>query len=163
MHVECPGALSAPLPPAKPPGPASAPPAHADRAARTRRRWSSLLGGARKPLLLVGLAARSLGRRGGDSRALRQSGIPALVTYKAKGVVPDDHPWFGGVFTNAEIERPLLDESDLLIGVGLDPVELLPRPWTWQAPVVSCAPWRFETRHVPFVAQHVSEIAERRR
>ena len=58
--------------------------------------------------------------------------MPAMVTYKAKGVVPDDHPWFAGVFTNGAIERPLIDESDLLIGIGLDPVELLPRPWTWQ-------------------------------
>ena len=52
-----------------------------------------------------------------------------MVTYKAKGVVPDEHPWFAGVFTNAAIEQPVLDESDLLIGIGLDPVELLPRAW----------------------------------
>ena len=65
---------------------------------------------------------------------------------RPKASSPDDHPWFAGVFTNAAIERPLIDESDLLIGVGLDPVELLPRPWTYTPPVVYCAPWRVSRR-----------------
>ena len=47
--------------------------------------------------------------------------MPAMVTYKAKGVVADDDAWFAGVFTNAAIEQPVIDESDLLIGIGLDP------------------------------------------
>jgi acetolactate synthase-1/2/3 large subunit len=94
---------------------------------------------ARKPLVLAGLGAR----RPSDADAIRtfcqRHGAPAMVTYKAKGVVPDAHPFFGGVFTNAAIERPLIGEADLLIGVGLDPVEFLPRPWTFAAPVVHVA------------------------
>ena len=87
------------------------------------------------------------GRARRSARSASSTAFPALVTYKAKGVVPDDHPWFGGVFTNAAIERPLIDESDLLIGIGLDPVELLPRPWTWRQPVVSVrVRGAFETR-----------------
>ena len=71
-----------------------------------------------KPLLIVGLGAR----RPEDAIAIRQlcerRRIPAMVTYKAKGVVPDDHPSFAGVFTNSTIERPIVDESDLLIGMA---------------------------------------------
>jgi acetolactate synthase-1/2/3 large subunit len=110
---------------------------------------------SRKPLLLVGLGAR----RAPDAAAIRSlcssRGIPALVTYKAKGVVADDDPWFAGLFTNAAIEQPILDESDLLIGVGLDPVELIPRPWQRCQPIVSIGPWRVADAHIPFAEQLV--------
>jgi len=81
-----------------------------------------------------------------------------MVTYKAKGVVPDDHPWFAGIFTNGTIERPLIDEADLLIGVGLDPVELIPRRWTASAPIVYGGPSDVPADHVPFAAQLVAGI-----
>jgi len=122
-------------------------------------RFEALLTRARKPLCLVGLGAR----RAADAAAIRSlcqtHGIPALVTYKAKGVVSDGDAWFGGIVTNGEIERPLIDASDLLIGVGFDPVELLPRPWRVTHPVVSVAPWTLDTEHVPFAAQLVGELA----
>ena len=128
-----------------------------------RSRLESLLAAARKPLLLVGLGAR--GRA--DAAAIRSlcaaRRIPAMVTYKAKGVVadgPDGDDWFAGVFTNAAVEQPVLDESDLLIGLGLDPVELIPRAWKRQQPIVSCNPWRVEDAHVPFAAQYVAPITD---
>jgi acetolactate synthase-1/2/3 large subunit len=114
----------------------------------------------KRPLLLVGLGAR----RAEDAAAIRslceRFRIPAMVTYKAKGVVPDDHPWFAGVFTNGSIEQPLMDEADLFIGVGLDPVELLPRPWTHKQSIVYAGPWTVEDKHVPFSEQFVAAIPE---
>jgi len=114
----------------------------------------------RKPLLIAGLGAR----RAEDAAAIRtfceSRNVPAMVTYKAKGVVPDDDPHFAGVFTNGAIERPIVEQADLLIGVGLDPVELLPRPWTYTQPIVACGRWRVDDRHVPFAAQLVGHIAE---
>jgi acetolactate synthase-1/2/3 large subunit len=83
-----------------------------------------------------------------------------MVTYKAKGVVPDDGEWFAGVFTNGTIEHAIVDESDLLIGLGLDPVELIPRPWTSAQPIVYCGRWRVDDAHVPFAAQLVTDIAD---
>jgi acetolactate synthase-1/2/3 large subunit len=113
---------------------------------------------ARKPLLIVGLAAR----RPEDAAAIRafceSRGVPALVTYKAKGVVPDTHPWFGGVFTHGALERALVTQADLLIGVGFDPVEILPRAWDYPQPIVSIAPWRMAANHVPFQSQIVGDI-----
>ena len=118
-----------------------------------------LLRNARRPLIIAGLGAR----RVEDAVAIRslceRRGIPAMVTYKAKGVVPDSHPLFAGVFTNAAIEQPLLREADLVLGVGLDPVELLPRPWTVSAPVVYCGRWPVADGHVPFALQLIAEIA----
>ena len=43
----------------------------------------------------------------------------------------------GGIFTNAAAEEPLVRQADLVVLVGVDPVELIPRPWTYQAPLIS--------------------------
>lgn len=115
---------------------------------------------ARKPIVIAGLGNRSPE----DVRAVRsfceRRGVPAMVTYKAKGVVPDAHPWFAGVFTNAMIEQELLRECDLVIGVGLDPVELLPRPWSLPVPVVYAGRWQVPSTHVPFSAQFIGSVAD---
>ena len=123
-----------------------------------RSRLEKLLTRARKPLLLVGLGAR----RAEDATSIRglcdRRHVPALVTYKAKGVVPDDHRWFAGVFTNATIEQQIIDESDLLIGIGLDPVELITRAWKREQPVVYAGPWPVDDAHVPFDVQFVTDV-----
>ncbi len=157
MHLDCPGDVAAsPLDPAGTSGSIEweirQPPPE------DRSRLETLVASARKPLLIVGLGAR----RAGDAAAIRSlcdaRRIPAMVTYKAKGVVPDDHPWFAGVFTNAAIEQPVIDESDLLIGMGLDPVELIPRVWKRDQPIVHCGPWLVDDAHVPFAAQSVTDV-----
>jgi acetolactate synthase-1/2/3 large subunit len=62
---------------------------------------------------------------------------PVLATYKAKGVFPETHRLAAGILTGAEIERPLLGDADLMVGIGVDPVELLARPWPYGAEVVA--------------------------
>jgi acetolactate synthase I/II/III large subunit len=128
--------------------------------AEDRSGFESLLGAARKPLVLVGLGAR----RPSDAAAIRAlcaaRNVPALVTYKAKGIVADDDPWFGGVFTNAALEQPVIDESDLLIGIGLDPVELIPRAWKPRQPIICGNAWRVEDAHVPFAAQWIAPVTD---
>jgi acetolactate synthase I/II/III large subunit len=124
-----------------------------------RSRFETLLGAARKPLLLVGLGARGPANAAAIRGLCAARDMPAMVTYKSKGVVADDDEWFAGVFTNAVIEQPILDESDLLIGIGLDPVELIPRAWTRRQPIVACNPWRVEDAHVPFAVQLIAPVA----
>jgi acetolactate synthase I/II/III large subunit len=87
----------------------------------------------RRPVLLAGLGSRRLPIREFCDRYR----IPALVTYKAKGVIPDDHPWFAGILTNGALERPVLDQADVFLTAGLDPVEFI-RPWKHPQPMV---PW----------------------
>ena len=58
----------------------------------------------------------------------------------------DGDEWFAGVFTNAAIEQPVLDDSDLLIGIGLDPVELIPRAWSAGNPSSPAIPGAWKTR-----------------
>jgi len=118
----------------------------------------SILSSSRRPLVIVGLGAR----RSEDAVAIRglieRRGIPAMVTYKAKGVVPDDHPCFAGVFTNARVEQSFVASSDLILGIGLDPVELLPRPWPYSQPAVYVGRWDVADTQVPFAAQYVKDV-----
>jgi acetolactate synthase-1/2/3 large subunit len=62
---------------------------------------------------------------------------PVLTSYKGKGAFPETHDLWCGIVTNAALEAPLLAEADLLLAVGLDPVELLSRPWTTTVPVLA--------------------------
>jgi acetolactate synthase-1/2/3 large subunit len=105
---------------------------------------------SRCPVLIVGVGAvatSSVGR-GATVAAVRhlvqQAAIPVLTTYKARGVVGDDSPCAAGLATGATIESDLLHEADLIVGVGLDPVELIPGPWPYRAPVVLLGPWAID-------------------
>lgn len=162
VHLDCPGdvAQASHIAP-NALSPASTSPTEVQSALRApidQSRFEALLGTARKPLLIIGLGAC----RPADAIAIRRlcerRRVPALVTYKAKGVVPDEHPWFAGVFTNASIEQPIIDETDLLIGVGLDPVELIPRAWKRKPRIVYCGPWTVADAHVPFAVQLVTGV-----
>jgi acetolactate synthase-1/2/3 large subunit len=113
---------------------------------------------ARRPALLIGLDARAPAIATAVRAACERFGIPALVTYKAKGVVPDRHPWFGGILMNGALERSVLERSDVFLAVGLDVVELLPVPWNFPQPVISITSWPMHQKHVPVRFEHVGEI-----
>lgn len=119
-----------------------------------------LLSSARRPIVIAGLGVRDLR----DAAALRamceRHGLPALVTYKAKGVIPDEHPLFAGVFTLGALERPVVESADLIIGVGLDPVEFLPRAWDYRAPVISLSRWDYDKSQMPIAASIIGDLAD---
>jgi acetolactate synthase-1/2/3 large subunit len=95
-----------------------------------------LLAAARRPALVLGLEARDAATCAAV-RALTQAlGCPALVTYKAKGVLPDEHELHGGIFTGGAAEAPLLSQADFLLLIGADPVEFIGQPWRYTVPVV---------------------------
>ncbi len=95
----------------------------------------ALLAGARRPVLVAGLEVR--GAEAPAFRALAEAlGCPALVTYKAKGAIPDAHPLFGGVFTASHAEAALLRQADLIVLAGADPVEFFAQPWRYSVPVL---------------------------
>jgi acetolactate synthase-1/2/3 large subunit len=100
---------------------------------------AALLAAARRPVLLVGLEAANAA----DAAALRALaealGCPVLVTYKAKGVLPDAHPLYAGIVTGGTLEAPCIGQADLIIQVGLDPVELILQPWRYTAPILDIA------------------------
>jgi acetolactate synthase I/II/III large subunit len=100
-----------------------------------------LLRQSRKPVILVGLDARS--GEAAEHLRLLTAGLNAavLATYKAKGVFPDDDPYMIGMFTGAAAEQESISRADLIIFYGLDPVELIPGVWPYTAPVLELSPF----------------------
>jgi acetolactate synthase I/II/III large subunit len=86
---------------------------------------------ARRPVVLLGLGA--LRHASAARAALAGSGIPVLHTYRARGIVPDCAAEAAGLFTGGTMESPLLAAADLIVGLGVDPVELIPASWDYPA------------------------------
>jgi acetolactate synthase-1/2/3 large subunit len=97
---------------------------------------AALLSGARRPVVLVGDESPAAPQRPLVT-LLERIGAPVLCSPKAKGTVPEDHPLWCGIVTNAALEAPLLEGADAILALGLDPVELLSRPWPAGAPVIA--------------------------
>jgi thiamine pyrophosphate-dependent acetolactate synthase large subunit-like protein len=77
-----------------------------------------LLRGARRPVIIAGHGARF------DAPALiaaaEQLGAPVITTFKAKGLIGDDHPLAGGVLgrSGTPVASWFMNESDLLLVAG---------------------------------------------
>lgn len=108
----------------------------------------ALVATARRPVVIAGLEAA----RGDAATALRALvaalGCPVLTTYKAKGVVPDGDPHVVGLFTGGSLEAGCIGAADLILLVGLDPVELILQPWRYAIPVAELAERAFPVHYV---------------
>ncbi len=106
-----------------------------------------LLTAAQRPVIVAGLQCR--GHQASKwLRAFAEARpAPVLVTYKAKGVLPDPHPLMLGVFTGGALEDAVTGRADLIVAIGLDAVELIPRPWSSTAPVLHLAPSASTSRY----------------
>lgn len=123
--------------PAAPASASAPPPPMPDEAAIAQAR--RILAGARRPVVVVGLEAAAQGVAAWARHLVASLGCPALVTYKAKGVIADKDQHFAGIFTCGAAEGPVLDRADTVVMVGADPVEFIPRPWRWDVPVIELA------------------------
>jgi acetolactate synthase-1/2/3 large subunit len=92
---------------------------------------------ARRPIVLAGLGVLWERASGGLVALAERLGAPVMTTTKAKGVIPEDHPLRAGVQIGGLIERELVGQADLIVAVGLDSVELQPKPWPYTAPVLA--------------------------
>ncbi|GAB5101295.1 thiamine pyrophosphate-binding protein [Caballeronia sp. HLA56] len=96
----------------------------------------ALIEGSRRPVIVVGLEARSAEVAAKIAAFARQLDCPLLTTYKAKGVVAEDDDHVIGLFTGGALERECVSSAGLIVLCGLDPVELIGRPWGYDAPVL---------------------------
>jgi acetolactate synthase I/II/III large subunit len=119
-------------------------------------RAESVLRRARRPIVLVGLGAR--GEAGAVRELVRDTSVPVLTTYKAKGVVPESSPNAAGLLTGATVEASLLESADAILALGLDPVELIPGPWPYRAPVLSICPWPVTDPYFDAVSEIVAPL-----
>lgn len=92
---------------------------------QTARDW---LAKADRPVMVVGLDVLQDGSAA-DVRAFAETfGIPVITTYKAKGVLPEDHRLsLGGAGLSPKADKiliPFLQSADLILLVGYDPIEM---------------------------------------
>lgn len=117
---------------------------------------ASAVADASRPVVLVGVGAL---RSTEVLRPLLQSfGAPVMSTYQANGIVGSEDHLYGGLFTNGASERGLLNQADLIIAIGLDMVEPIPAPWSYEAPVVSLAPTPTTDAYAPILHEAVGDV-----
>ena len=113
---------------------------------------------ARKPIAVLGLEARAHSEA---VRAFVQSlGCAVLSTYKAKGVVPDDSDQVLGIFTGGSLEQEAIAAADLMVLIGMDPVELILQPWRYNTPVIDIAAVRHPVHYIEPSVRVVGSITE---
>ena len=113
-QTEDPAAIDLTPPPLPPPSPNAV------------RRLAAEIKTARRPIVILGLDLDPATTPDAVMRFVERLGVPVFVTPKAKGILPEDHPQYFGVCGGLAADRVVLEffaKSDLLIGVGFDPVE----------------------------------------
>jgi acetolactate synthase-1/2/3 large subunit len=98
----------------------------------------SLLGRSRRPLIAAGLTAARYRIGSKLSDLLEKYRIPVILTPMAKGLIPEDHPCYAGVLFHAlsDYMEDIFAESDLIIGLGYDPVEYNYESWIPEVPLI---------------------------
>ena len=123
-------------------------------------RASDLLSQASNPVVVVGLEAARMSITP-DLRALvNKLAAPVLCTYMAKGSVADDDPHYAGIFTGGAIEQACMKAADLIILLGLDPVELIRKPWAYDAPVLDICEQTHDPHYLEPAARLEGPLAE---
>ncbi|WP_170335282.1 thiamine pyrophosphate-binding protein [Ruegeria arenilitoris] len=91
------------------------------------RRW---VANAERPLAIIGLDVLYDDSRSVVCAFLEHFGIPFVTTYKAKGIVPEDNPLcLGGAGLSPLADKhlvPLVEQADLILCLGYDPIEMRP-------------------------------------
>src|SRR2546427_471744 len=113
---------------------------------------------AKRPILIVGLGVFWAKASPELVQLAERIGAPVLTTPKCKGAIPEDHALRAGCIIGGLIERNLVNAADLIITVGLDAVELQPKPWPYKIPVLSLASTPSLDALVPADPEIVAEL-----
>lgn len=102
------------------------------------QRVLSLLEKSRNPLLAVGLTAARLNIQPLLTEFLDSYRIPVVITPMAKGLISEDHPSYAGVLFHSlsDYLEDIYEQTDLVIGIGYDPVEYNYESWMPDVPLV---------------------------
>ncbi|MEX2642600.1 MAG: thiamine pyrophosphate-binding protein [Acetobacterales bacterium] len=119
-----------------------------------------LLERARRPLVAVGLEVTDPDAVAATRALVDGLDCPVLCTYKGKGVLSDDDPRMLGILTGGALEAKTLDACDLLVLVGLDPIELISKPWAHDMPVLSLGLWPHAPNQIPLAAGLYGDLSK---
>ncbi|MEE9149844.1 MAG: thiamine pyrophosphate-binding protein [Candidatus Tectomicrobia bacterium] len=93
---------------------------------------------AQRPILVAGLGVNRADCAQQLQHLAETLQAPVLLAISAKGSLADNHPWCGGTFMGSEPHHALLAQSDLILTIGLDVVELFePGNWPYQQRLVN--------------------------
>jgi acetolactate synthase-1/2/3 large subunit len=93
---------------------------------------------SRRPLLAIGLTAARYGLKRRIREFLEIYPMPVVLTPMAKGLVAEDHPCYAGVLFHAlsDYIEDIYEKTDMVIGLGYDPVEFNYESWLPDVPLV---------------------------
>ncbi len=114
------------------------PPAGEQASTITMSEVSERLARAAHPAIVAGVNMDPVAVAGPLRRLAECAGIPVLVSPKAKGVFPHDHPLFVGVATGMAADdrvMEFIESCDLLLGIGFDASEA-DKTWPARAPMI---------------------------
>lgn len=123
-----------------------------------QRQIAAAVAEARRPLVIVGLDANHAADE--VRPTLEALGAPVLSTYQAVGIIPTNSPINAGLFTNGAPEQTLMANADLIILLGMDLVEPIPRPWQPTAPVVAISSTPTLDAYVSITDEAVGEVGK---
>ncbi|MEX0305698.1 MAG: thiamine pyrophosphate-binding protein, partial [Leisingera sp.] len=90
----------------------------------------SWLAAAERPVAVVGLDALQENAGSAIRTFIEKHQIPFITSYKAKGIISEDHPLcLGGAGLSPLADKhllPLVREADLVLSIGYDPIEMRP-------------------------------------
>lgn len=112
-----------------------------------------------RPVLVAGLALEPERPYASLIRLAETIHAPVIVTPKAKGAIPDDHPLFAGTIglTKTDPVYAILDQADCVLAVGLDVVELV-KPWEHPGALIWVAPWANQDPVLPAAVELVGPM-----
>lgn len=155
VHIDLPEDVS--LAPAKGGVPDLIAPTALDHAADSQlEKAAALIADADRPIAVIGASAMRMKNPSLLSDFLAKHNIPFATTTMAKGLIDDNHALALGCIERAkrQIQRRLLQQSDLIIGLGYDTIEVEYEAWVKEVPVLSI------DIEAPDVADSVSVVAE---
>jgi len=106
---------------------------------------------SRRPILAIGLTAARFGLKRRIREFLEIYPMPVVLTPMAKGLLSEDHPCYAGVLFHAlsDYLEDIYEKTDLVIGLGYDPVEYNYESWLPDVPLV-----HFDTRVIELPENH---------
>lgn len=129
VHIDIPISVAEAPVAAHPPAPRARASARAPHGAdlATARDW---LAQAERPVMIVGVDALNEGAQTAVQAFAEDHHMPVITTYKAKGILPEDHALsLGGAGLSPLADQhllPFVQAADLILCVGYDPVEMRP-------------------------------------
>lgn len=117
------------------------------------------LSSARRPVIVAGVGLEPEKPYDALRELAEAMRAPVIVTPKAKGALPDDHPLSAGTIglTRVDPVYEILDEVDCVVAVGFDVVELV-KEWQHPAPLLWIAPWANEDPVLPAAVEWVGPM-----